>query len=228
MLNYFKSKKLSILAILAGLTYTFLILSTFYNDWDDLQMNFNEGHLNAEYNSSGHVNGYKVVQSYSFFVKPKKGFASFPDSLVNLKTNNSVKTKYTELIVLGPEDLDSPKVLNTIITTILAFLVLIATIRIPIHFYRIISLIKKNIIFEKETIRLLIWLGFELLIIYFGNVLFNYMVHQINCSLFSFSEYEIVIRPFDPIWLLLGIVVLLIAEILSKARVLKEEQELTI
>lgn len=105
---------------------------------------------------------------------------------------------------------------------------LIATIRIPIHFYRIISLIKKNIIFERVTIRLLIWMGFELLIIYFGNVLFNYMVHQINCTLFSFSEYEIVIRPFDPIWLLLGIVVLLIAEILSKARVLKEEQELTI
>jgi len=99
---------------------------------------------------------------------------------------------------------------------------------IPFHFFRFMSLIKKNIFFEKENIRLLRRLGTELVIVYFGMVLFNFLNYKLNASLFSFSEYQLKMDSIDSIWLLFGIVVLLIAEILSKAKVLKEEQELTI
>jgi hypothetical protein len=54
------------------------------------------------------------------------------------------------------------------------------------------------------------------------------MDYRINISIFSFTDYKIVMGYMDGIWLLFGIVVLLIAEILSKALALKEEQELTI
>jgi hypothetical protein len=52
--------------------------------------------------------------------------------------------------------------------------------------------------------------------------------YKINCSLFSFAEYDLVMDSMDGILLLFGIILLIIAEILSKAQALKEEQELTI
>lgn len=90
------------------------------------------------------------------------------------------------------------------------------------------NLIDRTVFFEKENIGLLRSLGIELLIVYLGNVLLNFMDYKINISIFSFSDYKIAMGYTDGIWLLFGIVVLIIAEILSKALVLKKEQELTI
>ena len=46
--------------------------------------------------------------------------------------------------------------------------------------------------------------------------------------MFDFADYTIQREPTDLIWLLLGIVVLLFAEILSKGSKIQEEQDLTI
>jgi hypothetical protein len=59
-------------------------------------------------------------------------------------------------------------------------------------------------------------------------MLYNYLTYKRNCQLFDFNGYTLKIDSVDPIWLLLGIVVLLIAEIISRGNALKEEQELTI
>jgi hypothetical protein len=133
------------------------------------------------------------------------------------------------MIVLVPKSnsYTSP-IVPKIFMSFLAILLLIVLIRIPIHFYKLIGLIKKEFIFELESIRLLRWLGLELWIVYFGCLLGICIDHKINCSLFSFSKYEIMSGSVDPIWLLLGIIAFLIAEIFYKAMVLKEEQELTI
>lgn len=228
MWTLFKTKKLSTLAILAGLTYAFLIISTFVDGWDDFQTGFHDGAQTAKYNSNGKDSENKPLDSYSFLVKSKNGFASYPDSLVNLKSNTTIKSKCQKVIVLSSSDSHSSTRIYNFLMSIFGFLIFANYILIPIQFYRLMGLIQKNILFERENIRLLRWLGIELLIVYFGNVLFNYMSHQMDCSLFSFSEYEIVMESADGIWLLFGIVALLIAEIFTKALVIKEEQELTI
>jgi hypothetical protein len=87
MLTFFKTKKIPILALLAGMTYAFMIFNLFSSDWDSWQMFFNEKELGAKYNKWGDVIGYKPIECYTLFVKPKNGFTSFPDSLLNLKTN---------------------------------------------------------------------------------------------------------------------------------------------
>lgn len=231
MWQLFKTKKITILAILAGFIYAFLILITFVEGWDDFRRGWHEGDKIAEYNKWGDVIRYKPseTESYSFSVKPKKGFASYPDSLLNLKTNQTIKTQYTQLLVLGPKsDLTGTPFVYKIILFLLGSSILVALIRIPIHFYKLIALIKNEIIFELRSISLLRWLGVELLFVYFACILGFYLDHQITCSLFSFLNYKIVMGYVDPIWLLLGIVSLLLAEVLSKAMALKEEQELTI
>ena len=49
-----------------------------------------------------------------------------------------------------------------------------------------------------------------------------------NIQVFEFRDYVIQFEQADLIWVLLGVVVLLFAEVLSRGSQLKEEQELTI
>lgn len=129
---------------------------------------------------------------------------------------------------MGPSDSHKSAMVYVVFKTLFACIVTITYFLIAVHFLRLIGSFKKEFIFEKKNIRLLRWLGFELLIVYFGNVLFNFFHYKINCTVFSFSEYEIVMDSVEDIWLLFGIVVLLAAEVILKALVIKEEQEFTI
>ena len=228
MWKYFKTKKLTILALLAGLTYAFMMVNSFASEWDIWQISFNEKALGAEYNKWGDVIGHHPIESHLFLVKPTIGFASFPDSLVNLVDNQTIKAQYREMVVLVPPSKPKFSTGELIVLIFLVIILFIVSIRIPIHFYKFIGLIKRELIYERKSIQLLRWLGFELLINYLGGFLIIYMFHQIVRSLFRFSDYEIAMGSMDPIWLFLGIVVLLIAEILSKGLAIREEQELTI
>jgi hypothetical protein len=231
MWNKIKARKITILALFAGFAYAFLIFSSFAEGWDDFRRGWQEGGQSAEYNKWGDVIRYKPneAESYNLMVKAKKGFNSYPDSILNLKTNVAVQTKYSEMVVLGPKS-DSTKIsfLLKIILFIIGSAIFVALIRIPIHFYKLIGQIKNDFIFELRSVNLLRWLGAELLFIYSAGYLCLYQIYLETCSLFNFINYEIVMPVMDPIWLLLGIVSFLLAEILSKAMLLKEEQELTI
>jgi len=222
MRTIFETKRLGILTILAGLTYAFLVISSFIDGADDFKRGL-EGARENNKNSS-----LDKSQDYYYLNLKPKNVSNLPDSLINTKENKEIRLMSNSVITIESYDLPTSAKWYTAFQILLAFLLLIIYIVIPIQFYRFISLISKNIFFEKENIRLLRWLGFELLIVYFGNVLYNFTNYKINSSLFSFSDYELVMDYFDGIWLLFGVVVLMIAEILSKALALKEEQELTI
>lgn len=221
MWTLIKSKKLRILTVLAGLTYAFLIISSFIDGFEDMKRGFTEGYNSARTDA--------LERTYYLNLEPKNGYTSYPGSLINQTGNKSVNLCEQQILVLG-----SVAKLTTMVKWYYAFgnlvmvIVLITYFILPFHFFRFMSLVKNNMIFEKENVKLLRWLGFELLVVYFGHVLFNFLDCKINASLFSFSEYKIVMDTMDAIWLLFGVVVLLFAEILSKAFVLKEEQELTV
>lgn len=223
MATIFKTKRLSILILLVGLAYAFLVISSFADNLDDFKSGVYEGVNSADNQSSMVAN-----RLYFLNLRPANGFTSFPDSLVNKEINKSIRVKFSSTIALASDNLPTPAKWYKAFLNMIELLLLINYIIIPIHFTRFMNLIDRNLFFENENIGLLRLLGIELLIVYFGNVLLNYMDYKINISIFSFSDYKIVMGYTDGIWLLFGIVVLLIAEILSKALALKEEQELTI
>lgn len=224
MKNYFRTKKLNILAILAGLTYAFMVVNTFVNDWDDFLLGFREGYEAAD--KSNRLSECEPNRNYHLLLRTKNDVFSYPDSIINQKDHVFLKTKNEEVIVLNPKS--NYSLWYGFFMGVIVCVVSITYLVIPFHFYTFIGWIKKNVIFERENIRLIRCLGIELLIIYFGNVMFNFLNYKKHLSLFSFSEYEIQMDSMDAIWLLFGIVVLLVAEILSRAIALKEEQELTI
>lgn len=228
MLKYFKTNRLAILSILAGMTYVFLIVTTFTSDWDGWKITFNERALGAEYNKWGDVVGHHPVESHELYIRAKNGYASFPDSLVNLSDNQVIKARYNYVTVLTSPKEFKHSTPTAIITTVLLFMIVVSLILIPIHFYKLIGLIKKDIIFDRFNVRLIRKLGVELLFVYVGVMFILYLHHQETSTQFKFSDYEVVAETMDPIWILLSIIAFIIAEILSKAVTLKEEQELTI
>ena len=71
-------------------------------------------------------------------------------------------------------------------------------------------------------------IGVLLLLYYLVSFLQNWVVYSMNIQVFEFRDYVIQFEQADLIWVLLGVVVLLFAEVLSRGSQLKEEQELTI
>lgn len=227
--SYFKTKRLTLLALLVGLTYAFLIVNTVIKEWDSFQIGWHEGAQGDNFQVNGNVSKRVPNRSYYLSLTPKNSIYNYPDSLVNQLDQTTVQAQNHETIVLGSSGLTSRSSgWYGLFLFIFGIIIFATYIVIPFHFYKLIGWIQKDIIFENEIIRLSRWLGIELLIVYFGNVLFNYISYKINTSIFSFSEYDINMHSMDAIWLLFGTVVLLIGEILSKALVLKEEQKLTI
>lgn len=227
MKNYFRTKKLNILAILAGLTYAFMVVNTFVNDWDDILIGFRDGWEAAGDNVND--TEFKPSRNFHLLLRTKNDVFSYPDSIVNLKDHAFLKTKNEKVVALNSFSSKAKySGWHGFFIGVISMVVGITYFVIPFHFYKFIGWIKTNIIFERENIRLIRCLGIELLIVYFGNVLVNFLSYKSALSLFSFSEYEIQMHSMDAIWLLFGIIVLLVAEILSRAIALKEEQELTI
>jgi len=54
------------------------------------------------------------------------------------------------------------------------------------------------------------------------------LFYEIKQELFQFEEYKIIRGKVDGIWLLIGLVMMIIAEMLSRGVEMKKEQELTV
>ena len=83
-------------------------------------------------------------------------------------------------------------------------------------------------VFDKRNIKNMRCIGVLLLLYYLVSFLQNWVVYSMNIQVFEFRDYVIQFEQVDLIWVLLGVVVLLFAEVLSRGSQLKEEQELTI
>lgn len=222
MKKFRSNLKLTILSILAIMAYIFMVGYSFSKEIDDFWMGFNSGISQAEM-------GTETV--YYLNLKPKNGHLSFPDSVKNTKHNNCVKYRSHYIKAQTAFDKDTVKTVQGLQTTsfILAFILLIFIIYIPILFFKFIFSLIDEVIFDNKNIKLLRRLGIVLITFYLLYFAFDWCSTLINKSLFGFENYKIAVTSdADFIWVVLGIVVLLFAEILSRGYTIKEEQDLTI
>ena len=215
--------KIKILPILALVFYFFLVLSTFVSGIDDFQLGFAEGTENAKSASN--------KMTYYVSIKPRNGVLSFPDTVMNLKTNSAVSFKYDNVALIKADKNavhDRLVIKYQVLSNIMMLLIFVLVILFPIYFVKIMFSMKNGVVFEKKNIRWVRRIGEFLLMYYLFNYIFDWSQYKINNTLFEFNEYVVEKASTDLIWLLLGIIVLLFAEILTKGTILKEEQDLTI
>jgi len=211
--------KLTLLSILAILAYCLLLLSSIIDGWDDFKLGFKEG--------------FKDTPKKEFYfvdMKAKQGFASFPDSIINIKTGDKVNIRYDKaqlkatIVPIQGKSL----FIYELIESLLALVIFFIGIYIPVLFFKLMSTLYFEVVFDKKNIRYIQKIGILLLLFYVVYFIFNYISYLVNISLFNFSNYTIQREPTDIVWILLGIVVLLFAEIVSKGSKIQEEQDLTI
>jgi len=223
----YKSKRLELLSIIAGFFYFLMIVIFFLNEGDNIKRSFLEGYMASDKYQQDSLE--TAFETHSFLVKASGGIMNFPDSLVNKHSGQKIGIQATEIVAALPLDTKSiqSKWLDGI-TTLLSFFWLFIVLYIPVQYYSLIKSLKKDIIFTKATILRIQRIGFSLISLYFLILAFNYLYYRLIQSIFQFSEYDIIKSKTELIWLVLGIVFLLIAEIISRGLKLKEEQELTI
>jgi hypothetical protein len=211
--------KLTLLSILAILAYCLLLLSSIVDGWDDFKLGFKEG--------------FKDTPKKEFYfvdMKAKQGFASFPDSIINIKTGDKVNIRYDKaqlkatIVPIHGKSL----FIYELIESLLALVIFFIGIYIPVLFFKLMSTLYLEVVFDEKNIRYIQKIGILLLLFYVVYFIFNYISYLVNISLFTFSNYTIQREPTDIVWILLGIVVLLFAEIVSKGSKIQEEQDLTI
>jgi hypothetical protein len=211
--------KLTLLSILAILAYCLLLLSSIVDGWDDFKLGFKEG--------------FKDTPKKEFYfvdMKAKQGFASFPDSIANIKTGDKVNIRYDKaqlkatIVPIHGKSL----FIYELIESLLALVIFFIGIYIPVLFFKLMSTLYLEVVFDEKNIRYIQKIGILLLLFYVVYFIFNYISYLVNISLFTFSNYTIQREPTDIVWILLGIVVLLFAEIVSKGSKIQEEQDLTI
>ena len=225
-----KNRRLGVLTVLAIIIYIALILSSFFSGIDDFMLGFEEGMKKGECVKEDKVQTKNLTTIYFLDLKAKPGFSTFPDSIGNMKGNGKIAIRYDKAQARY-EDFSEKGANSTfynILQILLTLLTLVIITMIPVLFIKLNIRLKKELVFDKRNIKNMRWIGILLMLYYVVSFLQNWVVYSMNVEMFEFRDYIIQFEQADLIWVLLGVVVLLFAEVLSRGSKLKEEQELTI
>ena len=222
--------RLGILSVLAIVIYIVLILSSFVSGVDDFMLGFEEGMKKASSMKEKNISSEKPKTVYFLDLKAEPDFSTFPDSVNNLKENKQTEIRYHKAQAHYVEFTGTGgQVLFYQISQILLSLITLVIITlIPLFFIKLNGRLKKEQVFDQTNIRYMRWIGSLLLLYYLVSFLGNWVVYSMNIQMFEFADYTIQFEQPGLIWVLLGVVVLLFAEVLSRGYKLKEEQDLTI
>ena len=231
MKKSFKNGTLSILSVLAIGIYIALILSSLISGVDDFKLGFEEGMRQGKNNTENIEQREHAKMVYFLDLKAKSGFSAFPDSIENLNGNEKVAIRFDKAQI-STEDIsvngNSKISVYKFLQFPIGFLILAIVVLIPFFFIKLNVSLRKEVVFDKKNIKNMRVIGVLLMLYYFVSLAGNWVIFKINTSMFEFSDYTIQFQQAELIWILLGVVVLLFAEVLSRGTKLKEEQDLTI
>ena len=225
IMNTFKlTNKINILSILAVLAYALLIISSIIDGKEDFTLGFNAARYDKESKS---LVGHEI---HFVSLKSKSGVAHFPETIEGKLSDIKYPAKLTTIKVIRPTEpeVDKQIIAYNIAGVLLIILYIIIIVLLPIHFFMLIGALKRNEIFSSNNIRMVRFLGFELLSIYAISFCINYLEFKTNSILFNFTDYEIARAQTNALFLVLGIAILVIGEIIKKGEEIKTDTDLTI
>lgn len=212
--------KIKVYCILLTIVYIVIIANSMYQGSADFQEGLKQSTQKQHFPMHLYMN-----------VEPIDGKYSFPDKVENIKDGKVLPASASQYIVDYGDTNTSismgfkiVRLICIVLTAVLAFGLLFS----PLLFFSIIYSISKNRIITKSLIlrsRALGWL-----IVIFSIVDIIYVVNEtlISKSLIELNNYNIVMGHPEYIMLILGLVILILAEILKVSLKIKEEQDLTI
>jgi len=163
---------------------------------------------------------------FSMDLKPNN-YDLCTDSVYNAKTGEWLPAQF-EAVAVEMEEEDAPWWRKVVVSFCVGIITGAVMLQIVV-FCQLIYTINKSIIFEWENVFKLRLIGWGIIAYFLANALYVYIDHQAIISIVDIPNYKIVTGEiWDFYQLILGLGVLLIAEIFAIGLRLREEQELTI
>lgn len=212
--------KIKIYCILLTVVYVVIIVNSAYQGRADFMEGFKQG-VNKDFSS----------EVYSLNLEPKDGKYTFPEQLKNEKNNLYISVEANKYLIKTntsydtvPSGLKIIKLVSIVFIAFLAFSLLFS----PILFFSIIYSITKNRIITSSLILRTKVLGWLLVLFSIIEIFYTINETMILQNIINVENYEIVMGQPDYMMLVLGLVILILAEILKMSLKIKEEQDLTI
>jgi hypothetical protein len=232
MKKYLIEKRIAIFAFMAVAAYFYMVLSSFSGGRDSYNLGYWMGYNSSRTNETKVAEALDDIPKSVHWVslKPEKGYKEFSSKVQNNKNGSNLDVRFTELLVPLNHDYETPqKVKLYYFFDGALFLVLyIILIALPIKFIRLMFSIKDGMIFNRKNVNRIRSIGIMVILIYIHSLVHINLNFRINQILFDFPDYVISRPSADGTLLVIGMAVLVIAEVLSKGLEIKAEQELTI
>jgi len=225
-------KRLKIISITFGVVYVIIIGGVIYNAMADFWFGFKRGFESVQIDKET-----KTIHSISslgyFYLKltPTEGSRSFPDVMLNQLDGMPMKVEIENMVVglsNAKELLPKGTVPIDIIMFTMAFFALFLMLFVPVQTFRIVYSITKDKIFNADNIRKLRFIGYALLTFFTADVIFNFLHYWIAARVIQVEGYVLRMSWDNATLVLLGLVVLMFAEVLKVSVRMKEEQDLTV
>ncbi|MGM0376207.1 MAG: DUF2975 domain-containing protein [Bacteroidota bacterium] len=227
MKKRFHKNKIATLTVLAGLVYIFLIFSRFFSASESFLLGWYMGSEETQIETRDGV--FDAQHIYDLEVKPRGSVLGFPEHVSG--TGDAlypVRISSMKVPLIRGSDVPGEIRKYQVIRGFVLFFSFVLFVILPVRFFRLLSQLKQNDVFNRLNIRWIRQIGWILILLYFfewGVCLLDKKIHQL---LFEFSDYTISGHIADSLLLLLGVVILLAGEIFARGVSLKEEQQLTI
>lgn len=209
--------RLTTLSVLAVVAYVFMILMAMDDVWEGFKLGMEDGQA-------------RTHTTHFVYLKTTDGIAHYPDSIVNLRTGSTLPISYDQGLLRVPitETGASGRTWHEALKKLMAFIILFIMLYIPIRFFILMRVLSRESIFDRPNIKHMRCIGVALLVFYVSGQVMSLIEYLEMKRHFLFTAYTLEWHQADPLVLLLGILVLLFAEVLNRASSLKEEQDLTI
>ncbi len=223
-------RAIALLSILAGLLYfaslLYAIIDGHQAGIENVSPYWENKLFKDKKESSGFSPEYKKIS-----LEGNRDFY-FQDSVVNLKDNSVIPLNHSAIDVIAIEP--QPKTTLSLFVFLAEIIVMIflipAFLTVPVVFYKLIFSIYKGNIFTSDNVYRLNILGYIVLITYAIALAWGQLLYMEKKSIVELENYHI---PAPDIWgsvsfVMFGVIILLIAQVMKKALLMKEEQDLTI
>jgi len=225
-------RRLKIITIAISLVYVAMIGGFIHNEMADFVYGFKQG-FNEGMKCDGKEGMSTLSATGTFFLtmKPENGLRSFPSMMLNQLDRKPMKAEI-ETVVVEMSDVKNKLPKGTLVADVcsifLSLFALLVMALIPIQTFRIVRSITKNKIFDSANIRKLRSIGYALLVFYAATIVVSFLHYLIASHVIHVDGYVLKMDWGNTTLVVLGLVVLMFAEVLKVSVQLKEEQALTV
>jgi len=222
--NNKKKTSLAVLSVLAGIIYFITLIPYCEAGWEGGIRNVKENHKIQTDGGYDQSIGSRVLQRIQ--LKPKNNDVLYSDSIVNVKNGKMMPVSYTRMYVN-----DKSKGQNTKFNLFLDSIIFFGGFSffvIPFLFYKLILSFYKDQIFTLKNIKRINTLGILYLILFVTKFAYNIGNYYIDKSTIELQNYNIIKPDLAFNFLLIAILMFIIAIVMSRVMMIKEEQDLTI